>query len=80
MGKFLPLTKTIADLTKAEMETLSQTLHHFRVKPAGDKGYDKAEVMRGGIDTNELSSKTLESKKLPGCYFGGECVAVIHLK
>lgn len=76
LGKFLPLTKTIADLTKAEMETLSQTLHHFRVKPAGDKGYDKAEVMRGGIDTNELSSKTLESKKLPGCYFGGECVDV----
>lgn len=76
LGKFLPLTKTIADLTKAEMETLSQTLHHFRVKPAGDKGYDKAEVMRGGIDTNELSSKTLESKKLLGCYFGGECVDV----
>jgi predicted Rossmann fold flavoprotein len=76
LGKFLPLTKTIADLTKAEMETLSQTLHHFRIKPAGDKGYDKAEVMRGGIDTNELSSKTLESKKLPGCYFGGECVDV----
>lgn len=76
LGKFLPLTKTIADLTKAEMETLEQTIHVFKVKPAGDKGYDKAEVMRGGIDTNELSSKTLESKKLPGCYFGGECVDV----
>ena len=76
LGKFLPLTKTIADLTKAEMEQLEQAIHHFEVKPAGDKGYDKAEVMRGGIDTNELSSKTLESKKLPGCYFGGECVDV----
>lgn len=76
LGKFLPLTKTIADLTKAEMEALEQTVHHFKVKPAGDKGYDKAEVMRGGIDTNELSSKTLESKKLAGCYFGGECVDV----
>ncbi len=76
LGKFLPLQKTIADLTKAEMELLDQTIHHFKVKPAGDKGYDKAEVMRGGIDTNEISSKTLESKKLPGCYFGGECVDV----
>lgn len=76
LGKFLPLHKTIADLAKAEMEQLTQTIHHFKVKPAGDKGYDKAEVMRGGIDTNELSSKTLESKKLPGCYFGGECVDV----
>ena len=76
LGKFLPLQKTIADLTKAEMELIAQTIHHFKVKPAGDKGYDKAEVMRGGIDTNEISSKTLESKKLPGCYFGGECVDV----
>ena len=76
LGKFMPLNKTIADLSKAEMEILEQTIHYFRVKPAGDKGYDKAEVMRGGIDTNELSSKTLESKKLAGCYFGGECVDV----
>lgn len=76
LGKFMPLHKTIADLTKAEMEQLEQTIHHFKVKPAGDKGYDKAEVMRGGIDTNELSSKTLESKKIQGCYFGGECVDV----
>jgi predicted Rossmann fold flavoprotein len=76
LGKYLPLSKTIADLTKADMDLVVATLHHFKVKPAGDKGYDKAEVMRGGIDTNELSSKTLESKKLPGCYFGGECVDV----
>ncbi len=76
LGKFLPLQKTIADLTKADMELMERTIHLFKVKPAGDKGYDKAEVMRGGIDTNEISSKTLESKKLPGCYFGGECVDV----
>ncbi|MNH37808.1 hypothetical protein D3C79_987590 [compost metagenome] len=63
-------------LTKAELESIEQVIHHFTVKPAGDKGYDKAEVMRGGIDTNELSSKTLECKKVPGVYFGGECVDV----
>lgn len=76
LGKFLPLTKTVADLNKAEMDLIEQTIHYFKVKPAGDKGYDKAEVMRGGIDTNEISSKTLECKKIPGLYFGGECVDV----
>jgi predicted Rossmann fold flavoprotein len=76
LGKFLPLEKQVASLTKSEMETIHSTIHLFRVKPAGDKGYDKAEVMRGGIDTAELSSKTLECKKLPGVYFGGECVDV----
>jgi predicted Rossmann fold flavoprotein len=76
LGKFLPLSKTVASLTKAEIEKVHGTIHHFVVKPAGDKGYDKAEVMRGGIDTNELSSKTLECKKVPGLYFGGECMDV----
>ncbi len=76
LNKFLPLTKTVADLSKVEMEAIYRTIHEFKVKPAGDKGYDKAEVMRGGIDTNELSSKTLECKKIPGLYFGGECMDV----
>ena len=76
LGKFLPLTKTVADLSKADLELINNTIHYFKVKPAGDKGYDKAEVMRGGIDTNEVSSKTLECKKIPGLYFGGECMDV----
>jgi predicted Rossmann fold flavoprotein len=76
LGKFLPLDKQVAALKKEEMDMIHQTIHLFKVKPAGDKGYDKAEVMRGGIDTAELSSKTLESKKMPGVYFGGECIDV----
>lgn len=76
LGKFLPLTKTVADLNKVDLELINNTIHFFKVKPAGDKGYDKAEVMRGGIDTNEVSSKTLECKKIPGLYFGGECMDV----
>ena len=76
MAKYLPLDKTVAALTKAEMEEMSRRIHFFQVKPAGDRGYDKAEVMRGGIDTEELSSKTLECKKMPGLFFGGECVDV----
>ncbi len=74
--KFLPLEKTIASLTKEESLLISNTIHHFKVKPAGDKGYQKAEVMRGGIDTKELNSKTLMCKKVPNLFFGGECVDV----
>lgn len=76
LGKFLPLTKPVAALTKAELDLIAATIHHFKVKPAGDKGYDKAEVMRGGIDTSEISSKTLECKKIPNLFFGGECMDV----
>jgi predicted Rossmann fold flavoprotein len=72
----LPVHKNFASLSKADIELIEQTIHHFVVKPAGDKGYDKAEVMRGGVDTAELSSKTLEAKKVKGLFFGGECVDV----
>ena len=58
------------------MDKIESLIHEFKVKPAGDKGYDKAEVMRGGLSTDELSSKTLETKKVPGLFFGGECVDV----
>jgi len=76
LSKYLPVEKNLASLTRQEMEAIDQLIHHFRVKPAGDKGYDKAEVMRGGVSTDELSSKTLEAKKVPGLFFGGECVDV----
>ena len=72
----LPIEKNLASLSKADLQKTEEIIHHFKVKPAGDKGYDKAEVMRGGVSTQELSSKTLESKKVPGLYFGGECVDV----
>ena len=76
LSKFLPLNKNLASLTNDELLALDTLIHFFDVKPAGDKGYDKAEVMRGGVDTDELSSKTLEAKNVPGLYFGGECVDV----
>lgn len=72
----LPVEKNLASLTKTDIENINGLIHEFKVKPAGDKGYDKAEVMRGGVSTDELSSKTLEAKKVPGLYFGGECVDV----
>jgi predicted Rossmann fold flavoprotein len=51
-------------------------LHHWRVWPAATEGYEKAEVTAGGIDTDELSSKTMEAKRVPGLYFIGEVVDV----
>ena len=72
----LPVDKNLASLTKTDIENIGRLIHEFKVKPAGDKGYDKAEVMRGGVSTDELSSKTLEVKRVPGLYYGGECVDV----
>ncbi|GHE36197.1 BaiN/RdsA family NAD(P)/FAD-dependent oxidoreductase [Sphingobacterium griseoflavum] len=76
LGKFLPIDLKIASLSKADAKLVADTVHHFPVKPAGDKGYDKAEVMRGGVSTDELHAKNLESKKYKGLYFGGEAVDV----
>ncbi|WP_158826293.1 NAD(P)/FAD-dependent oxidoreductase [Mucilaginibacter lacusdianchii] len=76
LANYLPVTKNLASLSKADLEDINQLIHQFKVKPAGDKGYDKAEVMRGGVSTDELSSKTLEAKKEPGLFFGGESVDV----
>ncbi|MGC1128969.1 MAG: NAD(P)/FAD-dependent oxidoreductase, partial [Candidatus Acidiferrales bacterium] len=51
-------------------------VHGWSVTPAGTEGYEKAEVTVGGIDTDELSSKTMESRKVRGLFFIGEVVDV----
>jgi predicted Rossmann fold flavoprotein len=51
-------------------------LHSWQVVPDGTEGYEKAEVTAGGVDTDELSAKTMESRKVPGLYFIGEVVDV----
>jgi len=51
-------------------------LHCWKIVPKGTEGFGKAEVTKGGVDTSELSSKTMESKKVPGLYFIGEVVDV----
>ena len=76
LSDYLPVDKNLASLNKTDLENINNLIHEFKVKPAGDKGYAKAEVMRGGVSTDELSSKTLEARKVPGLYFGGECVDV----
>ena len=50
--------------------------HAWTMHPAGTEGFEKAEVTCGGIDTDELSAKTMESRKVPGLYFIGEVVDV----
>jgi predicted Rossmann fold flavoprotein len=58
------------------LKQLASQLHAWQVFPNGTAGYKKAEVTLGGIDTTELSSRTMESKKVPGLYFVGEVVDV----
>ena len=62
--------------TNAALEDLERAAHHWQITPAGTEGYDKAEVTAGGVDTDELSAKTMESLKVPGLYFIGEVVDV----
>jgi predicted Rossmann fold flavoprotein len=66
----------IADLSDKKLSILAAAVNDWRVKPAGSEGYRTAEVTLGGVNTDELSSKTMESKKQPGLYFIGEVVDV----
>lgn len=62
--------------TNASLDSLERQLHRWRIAPSGTEGYAKAEVTAGGVDTRDLSSKTMESQKVPGLYFIGEVVDV----
>ena len=53
-----------------------ENLNDWRVTPTGTEGYAKAEVTRGGVDTDELSSRTMESHKVRGLFVIGEAVDV----
>jgi predicted Rossmann fold flavoprotein len=53
-----------------------EQVHAWKISPAGTEGYGKAEVTAGGVDTNELSAKTMEARKVPGLFFIGEVVDV----
>jgi predicted Rossmann fold flavoprotein len=88
VGRFLPkrlaerwcevrqFAGTSAELSDREIQAISEGLHRWTVRPAGTEGYEKAEVTIGGVDTAELSSKTMECRKVPGLYFIGEVVDV----
>jgi predicted Rossmann fold flavoprotein len=63
-------------LTNAGLEQFEESVHNWKVLPSGTEGYEKAEVTAGGVDTSELSGKTMESRKVRGLFFIGEVVDV----
>ncbi|HGY2009772.1 NAD(P)/FAD-dependent oxidoreductase [Klebsiella pneumoniae] len=67
---------TLKQLNVRDHQTLVETLTAWRVQPNGTEGYRTAEVTLGGVDTNELSSRTMEARKAPGLYFIGEVMDV----
>lgn len=67
---------TLADLNAEQMDLIASKFNHWQLIPSGTEGYRTAEVTLGGIDTDEVSSKTMMSKQQPGLYFIGEVVDV----
>jgi len=65
-----------ASWTNQALLEFEKHLHAWQLSPAGTEGFEKAEVTAGGIDTGQLSAKTLECRKVPGLYFIGEVVDV----
>lgn len=72
----IPAIPRLADMSHAAIEALVARLSGWKVLPAGTEGWRTAEVTAGGVNTDELSSKTMESRLVPGLFFIGECVDV----
>jgi predicted Rossmann fold flavoprotein len=69
-------SKPLCRYTEKELKDIAQQVHQWTIRPEDTEGYRTAEITAGGIDTAELSSKTMEAKKVPGLYFVGEVVDV----
>ena len=69
-------SKPLNQYTPRQLSEIATKLHHWRVIPSGTEGYKKAEVTAGGVSTIELSSQTMEARRVPGLYFIGEVVDV----
>ena len=72
----LKVSGRIADLSKKIIEIVSKSINQWAINPIGTEGYRTAEVTLGGVDTKELSSKTMMSNNNKGLYFIGEVVDV----
>lgn len=66
----------VGNFSDEKLENIAKRIHQFEVKPSGTEGYRTAEVTLGGVDTTEVSSKTMESKKQKGLFFIGEILDV----
>lgn len=69
-------TTILADLSNLKIAEISQLFHQWQFVPNGTEGYRTAEVTLGGVDTNQISSKTMEVKNIKGLYFIGEVLDV----
>lgn len=76
LGGELDLKGNMSDQSDVRLQCICDALSAWPLRPAGSEGYRTAEVTLGGIDTDELSSKTMECKSVPGLYFIGEAVDV----
>jgi predicted flavoprotein YhiN len=74
-GQFAP-AKPALHYSFKELEMIAGQLHNWVIVPDGTEGYAKAEVTCGGVDTADLSSKTMESRNVPGLFVIGEVVDV----
>jgi predicted Rossmann fold flavoprotein len=72
----MDLTGNLADQSDKRLREIIDELQNWKMTPSGTEGYRTAEVTLGGVDTNELSSKTMQTKSLPSLYFIGEAVDV----
>ena len=75
LGKLIPWTATLAFLKtnpKVSVDTLAEAMKNWKMDIAGFVGFERCVVTAGGISTDEITAKTLESKKQPGLYFAGE--------
>jgi predicted Rossmann fold flavoprotein len=72
----LEASRPMAECKDKDLQLLAGQLQAWQLQPDGSEGWRKAEVMRGGVDTRELSSQSLESKRVPGLFFIGEVVDV----
>jgi predicted Rossmann fold flavoprotein len=70
------ISRSMNQYSPNELEAIAGRLHAWQLYPTGNEGFGKAEVTAGGVDTDELSSKTMESRRMPGLYFIGEVVDV----
>jgi predicted Rossmann fold flavoprotein len=76
LAQHLAAEGTMANVRDRDLDALAERLKAWKIVPSGTEGYAKAEVTVGGIDTDELSSRTMEAKKVPGLFLIGEAVDV----
>ncbi len=81
LGEFIPKrlvqcvlenSRPVNQISERELADIAEIFHRWEIVPSGTEGFEKAEVTRGGVDTAEISSKTFETRKVPGLYFIGE--------